>query len=64
MASADIPEEQWATAFRPEVVQERMKWVMEYDLLGELATQISVANDAANSESQSQNTGQQVASVL
>ncbi|KAF2795987.1 salicylate hydroxylase [Melanomma pulvis-pyrius CBS 109.77] len=36
MASADIPEEQWAGAFAPDVVRERMRWVMEYDLLGEV----------------------------
>jgi salicylate hydroxylase len=41
MASADIPEEQWAGAFAPEVVRERMRWVMEYDLLGELATYLA-----------------------
>jgi salicylate hydroxylase len=41
MASADIPEEQWAGAFAPEVVRERMRWVMEYDLLGELATNLA-----------------------
>jgi salicylate hydroxylase len=28
MASADIPEELWATTFPPELVRERMKWVM------------------------------------
>lgn len=41
MASADIPEEQWATAFSPTVVRERMRWVMEYDLLGELARELA-----------------------
>ncbi|KAH8676224.1 salicylate hydroxylase [Xylariales sp. PMI_506] len=40
MASADIPEEQWAASFNPSVVGERMKWVMEYDLLGELAKKL------------------------
>lgn len=37
MASADIPEELWTTAFNPEAVRERMRWVMDYDLAGELA---------------------------
>lgn len=37
MASADIPEEKWAETFNPAVIKERMRWVMEYDLLGELA---------------------------
>lgn len=41
MASADIPEEQWAGAFAPEIVRERMRWVMEYDLLGELASALA-----------------------
>ncbi|KAF2661506.1 salicylate hydroxylase [Lophiostoma macrostomum CBS 122681] len=41
MASADIPDEQWASAFTPTVVRERMRWVMEYDLLGELASQLT-----------------------
>ncbi|EMR66246.1 putative salicylate 1-monooxygenase protein [Eutypa lata UCREL1] len=40
IASADIPEELWASSFKPEAVRERMKWVMEYDLLGELATKL------------------------
>ncbi|VUC21022.1 unnamed protein product [Clonostachys rosea] len=37
MASADIPEEMWAESFNPATVRERMRWVMEYDLLGELS---------------------------
>ncbi|KAF2000357.1 salicylate hydroxylase [Amniculicola lignicola CBS 123094] len=41
MASADIPEELWASSFSPSVVRERMRWVMEYDLLGELATRLA-----------------------
>lgn len=32
IASADIPETEWAQAFNPDMVRERMKWVMEYDL--------------------------------
>lgn len=42
MASADIPEEQWAAAFDPAMVRERMRWVMEYDLIGELAKGLAV----------------------
>lgn len=41
MASADIPEEEWATAFSPSIVRERMRWAMEYDLLGELAGRLA-----------------------
>lgn len=41
MASADIPEEMWASAFSPSVVRERMRWVMEFDLLGELAAKLA-----------------------
>lgn len=37
MASADIPEEQWASTFNPDVIRERMRWVMESDLLADLA---------------------------
>jgi salicylate hydroxylase len=37
LASADIPEEQWAANFNPDMIKERMRWVMEYDLLSELA---------------------------
>jgi salicylate hydroxylase len=40
MASADIPEELWTSSFQPDVVKERMRWVMEYDLLGELAAKL------------------------
>jgi salicylate hydroxylase len=36
LASADIPEELWASSFSPAVVRDRMRWVMEYDLLGDL----------------------------
>lgn len=45
MASADIPEEQWAATFQPEVIKERMRWVMEYDLLGELAAKLKDQTD-------------------
>lgn len=48
MASADIPEELWTTAFKPEVVRERMRWVMEYDLLKELSTRLQASEDAAD----------------
>lgn len=40
LASADIPEELWASSFQPEAIKERMRWVMEYDLLGELAAKL------------------------
>jgi hypothetical protein len=41
MASADIPETMWKTAFSPDIVHERMRWVMEYDLLTELSEKLS-----------------------
>ncbi|EFX02317.1 salicylate hydroxylase [Grosmannia clavigera kw1407] len=50
MASADIPEDQWAAAFDPEVVRERMRWVMEYDLLGELAKTLPQPGDQSTAE--------------
>lgn len=40
MASADIPEKLWASSFQPKAIKERMRWVMEYDLLGELASKL------------------------
>ncbi|KAF2105978.1 salicylate hydroxylase [Lophiotrema nucula] len=40
MASADIPEGMWASAFSPSTVRERMRWVMEFDLLGGLASKL------------------------
>ena len=49
MASADIPEEKWASSFSPEVVRERMRWVMEYDLLGELAKNLQGSENEGNS---------------
>ncbi|KAL1633873.1 hypothetical protein SLS58_010929 [Diplodia intermedia] len=36
MASADVPEEAWSRAFDPDALRERMKWVMEYDLLADV----------------------------
>lgn len=45
MASADIPESMWKQAFAPDVVHERMRWVMEYDLLKELSVKLSAVND-------------------
>lgn len=53
MASADIPESQWAQAFSPEVVHERMRWVMEYDLLADLSVKLAAVN-AASSHSDSE----------
>jgi salicylate hydroxylase len=50
MASAAIPEELWATTFRPNAIQERMRWVMEYDLLGELAAKLKGVEEYASSK--------------
>ncbi|KKY27433.1 putative salicylate 1-hydroxylase [Diplodia seriata] len=36
MASADVPEDAWGRTFNPDVLRERMKWVMEYDLLADV----------------------------
>lgn len=47
IASVDIPEEEWLANFKPEAMRERMKWVMEYDLLGELATRLQGQDGAA-----------------
>ncbi|KAI1080817.1 salicylate hydroxylase [Whalleya microplaca] len=48
MASADIPEETWATAFNPSAVRERMKWVMEYDLLADLVEKMEKVQSASS----------------
>lgn len=53
MASADIPEEMWAAAFNPEAVRERMKWVMDYDLLGELARKLQSSGNGKEEGSES-----------
>lgn len=50
MASADIPEEQWKTAFSPAIVRERMRWVMEYDLLGELASKLAAQSPSESAK--------------
>ena len=56
MASADIPESDWANAFSPTVVHERMRWVMEYDLLADLSTQLSALKvEPGQAESESAN---------
>ncbi|KAI1105606.1 FAD/NAD(P)-binding domain-containing protein [Jackrogersella minutella] len=47
MASADIPEDQWAAAFNPAMTRERMKWVMEYDLLADLADKLEKVQEAS-----------------
>lgn len=54
MASAIIPEEQWAASFSPDVVRERMRWVMEYDLLGDLAQKLPVFAQSIASTRESQ----------
>lgn len=46
LASADIPEEMWAKAFEPEVLRERMRWVMEYDLLDDLAKKLQRSKES------------------
>lgn len=43
LASADIPEEFWSAKFDPEAIRDRMKWVMEFDLIEELAHQMQAA---------------------
>ncbi len=50
LASADIPEELWASSFDPAVLRERMRWVMEYDLIGELAQRLQSEGDGAGAE--------------
>lgn len=63
MASADIPEEMWKQAFSPEVVHERMRWVMEYDLLAELSEKLGAVRDeksAPTSESESTRADQEL----
>ena len=40
MASVDIPEELWASTFSPEAVREAMRWIMEYDVVGDLVEKL------------------------
>ena len=57
MASADIPEELWATSFSPEVVRERMRWVMEYDLLKELSNRLAGPENAGTTSESTDGSG-------
>ena len=36
IASSDLPEEEWAKAFDPAQLRDRMRWIMEYDIVGDL----------------------------
>lgn len=63
IASADIPEELWASSFKPEAMRERMKWVMEYDLLGELATRLQGQGGATDSAGKGTNEPDAPASI-
>lgn len=36
LASVDVPEDEWTDRCEPAKIKERMRWVMEYDLMGEL----------------------------
>ena len=47
LASCAIPEELWAETFKPETIRERMKWVMEYDLLDDIRAQLIAKEQAA-----------------
>ena len=40
LASCAIPEEMWAETFKPEAMRDRMKWVMEYDLLADVKNKL------------------------
>ncbi|RFU24279.1 hypothetical protein B7463_g12055, partial [Scytalidium lignicola] len=62
LASADIPEEQWEQSFNPDLVRERMRWVMEYDLLQDLAEKLQVASHPTETQSWSKEL--EVTSVL
>jgi salicylate hydroxylase len=65
MASADIPEELWASAFSPSMVRERMRWVMEFDLLGELAAKLAAQfPEASQKQPMVKGADVQTASVL
>ena len=57
IASADIPEEQWVRSFNPELMRERMRWVMEYDLLQDLAEELEAASHPAPNQSWSKELG-------
>jgi salicylate hydroxylase len=40
IASCAVPEETWGQMFQPEALRDRMKWIMEYDLLGDIRDQM------------------------
>ena len=40
IASCSIPEEKWAETFKPEFIRDRMKWIMEYDLLLDIQSRL------------------------
>lgn len=50
IASCAIPEEMWIDTFKPDVIRDRMKWVMEYDLLGDIRSKL-IAKEQERSES-------------
>jgi salicylate hydroxylase len=50
IASADIPEELWSKTFSPDLVAERMRWVMEYDLLADLSSKLSAVDAMTDSK--------------
>ncbi|KAL1868353.1 hypothetical protein Plec18167_008278 [Paecilomyces lecythidis] len=50
IASCAIPEEMWIDTFKPDVIRDRMKWVMEYDLLGDIRSKL-ISKEQERSES-------------
>ncbi|KAF2804089.1 putative monooxygenase [Mytilinidion resinicola] len=64
LASADIPEELWSQTFSPGAVAERMRWVMEYDLLAELSNRLSAVDASDESKTSTASSIPQVARVV
>ncbi|KAF2497401.1 putative monooxygenase [Lophium mytilinum] len=64
LASADIPEELWSQKFSPGAVAERMRWVMEYDLLAELSSRLSAVDASDDSKVSTASSIPQVTKVV
>ena len=48
LASAVIPEKLWAETFKPEIIRDRFRWIMEYDLLEDIRSKlVTIAKELA-----------------
>jgi salicylate hydroxylase len=52
LASCAIPEETWAENFKPETIRDRMKWIMEYDLFGDIRNRLLAIEKSESEENE------------